>query len=216
MRGPRLVVVAIVTLVAAGVTIWIVTRDEAPSTPAAPPARAPAPITPLPRALAPDAALRRAPIATARPPGESRARVDVIQPPATGGFAAWTGLEGTRPGELEAQAAAQGVPFDVARESRRLLFLVEGSRDRDRLAQRAPRPLADADWTAIDRAATTAIHASSQLVDDLRAGTVDAATALAQLVELQREYRAEIERRTGLAGAAFDGLFADLVPGLGD
>jgi hypothetical protein len=204
-------VVATVVVLGAGAGLWALVESQE-STPPAPTA-APRVARARDAAPTPDATLRRAPIAPLRPAAGSGGP-RVAPPP--GGFAAWTGLEGTRPGELEAMAAAQGVPLDVAQEARRLLWLVELSRNRDLVAELAGRPLADTDWTALVALGTDAQRTGNQLVEDLRGGTIDAPTTISQLRELETDYRSGFEQRTGLTGAQFDELFARAELTLGD
>jgi hypothetical protein len=192
MVGWRLVV-AILVLAGVGIGAWKLLDSSPPQPPA--PARD--------AAITHDATLRHAPTAPAVRPDAA----PVIEPPASGGFAAWTGYEGSQPGELEAGAEAQHVPLDVARESRRLMWLVELSRHRQRIAELSGHELDDDAWNALVRAGNDAQRSGMMVLDDLRAGSVEAAPTLAQLRGIEAEYRTDFERRTGLSDAQFELLF---------
>jgi hypothetical protein len=106
-------------------------------------------------------------------------------------------------------ARTQGVPLDVAREARRLLWLVERSRDWTRIGELRGRALSTEATASLRRAGTEAQRTGDLIVEDLRSGSITEKDALEQLRGVQRDYAEGFLAEAGLHADQLDQLFAD-------
>ena len=209
-------VVAALGLLAAGIALAISVRRE-PEAPVVAPVAVRTPETPS-SAAAPTVAARAPAIA---PPthtkfvapdglparrfgGDGAKRFEIPG----GGFARWTGREGTFPGELEAFADQAGLRMTVALEQRRSTVLAERTGDVEYLTELLGKPPGPEVVAAINRSASVLHEATATVQVHSRDGALSEEDALAQTRAAEDAYRQAYLAATGLTDARFERFFA--------
>lgn len=131
-----------------------------------------------------------------------------LAPITTGGFAHWTGREGTVPGELEEYATVAGIRLDVALELRRSTVLAERTADTNRLAEILDeRPSAEV-LAAIQKYAAVLHDATANIQVDAREGSLSSEDAIRETRAAEDAYRRAYQTATGLTDQQFERFFA--------
>jgi hypothetical protein len=173
-----------------------------PTTPAPPPAARTAPRD-VPAAHAPYTKFVSPP-GQAVHPSDPTARAPIPD----GGFAHWTGREGTAPGELEAFAQKAGIGLPLALEQRRSTLLEERTRDTAYLGELLGKPPTAEMLAAIDTGARVLHDATANIQVSAREHTVSEDAAIAKTRSVEDAYRRAYEDATGLSDAQFERFFA--------
>lgn len=210
-RGIAIAVVA-AGVIAGGVALAIAVNSDGPAPEGKAhdpvdkaPAPKPAPLPP-PVAAAGTGSARRGfqspPGQTAVPPAGEKAPIP------TGGFAAWTGREGTAPGEIEEFAKTSGMRLPLALEQRRSTLLEERTSDPNVLAELLGTPPTGFMLATIGTQAKVMHDAAAQAQVANREGKMSDDEAIRATRAAQDSYRATYQRVTGLSDAQFDRFFA--------
>lgn len=125
-----------------------------------------------------------------------------------GGFARWTGREGTAPGEMEEYATVAGLRLDVALEQRRSTVLAERTADPKLLAEILGAPPSAEVAAAIQKHASVLHDATANIQVDAREGSLSAEDAIRETRAAEDVYRRGFQTATGLTDQAFDRFFA--------
>jgi hypothetical protein len=141
----------------------------------------------------------------ARPAGTDPA---LRYPIPDGGFARWTGREGTWPGELEEFARTAGLPLDVALEQRRSTLLAERTADAEYLGELLGAPPTAEMRAAIDAHASALHEATARIQVDAREGRLAGADAIRETRAAEEAYRRGYLEATGLSEQQFERFFA--------
>ena len=190
-------VIAALAILAVGIALVISVRAEPEAaSPPAPPVQAPPPIVP-PR-----------PRAAAMPDAPPRATPSTRVPIPEGGFARWTGREGSGPGELEQFADDAGLRMSVALEQRRITLLMARTADVAALTDVLGAPPSGAVLAAIARHARVLHDTISEVQLQARKGALAEDDAIGQTRAAGDDYRLAVMRETGLSATAFDRLFS--------
>lgn len=202
---------AVVLALGVGLAIAVRGSDE-PAKPAPPPPRpaaGSATVAPAPRlgsGTAPTAPYRN----FTAPEGRSATPVDpsTRYPIPSGGFAAWTGREGTSPGEMEAFAQQAGIRLPVALEQHRSTLLEERTTDTKRLADVLGTQPTGQMLATIGNQTGLLHEATANAQVHARDGTISDDAAIRDTRAAEDAYRRVYQAATGLTDAQFDQLFA--------
>jgi hypothetical protein len=140
-----------------------------------------------------------------QPPAESGGEKHPIP---TGGFAAWTGREGLRPGEIEEIARISGMRVPLAVAHRRATLLEERTSDPNVLGELLGRPPTAFMLATIGTQAKVMRDAAAQAQRATRDGTLSDDDAIRATRAAEDTYRAMYQRVTGLSDAQFDQFFS--------
>lgn len=126
----------------------------------------------------------------------------------TGGFAAWTGREGTVPGELEEFAKVSGMRLPLALEQRRSTLLEERTNDPNVLTELLGEQPTGYMLATIGTQAKVMHDAAAQAQVANREGKMSDDEAIRATRAAEDTYRAMYQRVTGLSDAQFDRFFS--------
>jgi hypothetical protein len=129
-----------------------------------------------------------------------------------GGFAAWTGREGTWPGEIEAFASEAKLSLAVALEQRRSTLLQDRTSDPNALAEILGAPPTGSQLAVINQQASTLHDATANIQVQARDGILGEAAAIEATRAAEDAYRAAYVKGTGITEQQFDELFAPSRP----
>lgn len=222
-RAQMIAALAVALVVAGGVGLAIAVRTPDDDRPVAEKPRA-APVTQTaPPALAPSSGER--PVAPVPPGGYKKfpnlpgkeakpfgTDPALRTPIPAGGFAAWTGREGTWPGEIEAFASEARLSLGVALEQRRSTLLQDRTTDPNAVAEILGAPPTGSQLAVINQQASTLHDATANIQVQARDGTLDEAAAIRATRAAEDAYRAAYIKGTGITDAQFDGFFAPSRP----
>lgn len=208
----RTVVIAVLgaAVLAAGVVLALGVREDAPEPEPEPGPPSLQPMTPLPKAVArPSAPVGHTKFVS--PPGqEAKPSGDPAQrfPIPEGGFARWTGREGTWPGDIEQYATTAGLSLDVALEQRRSTLLKERTTDTAFLGELLGEPPSGEMLAAIRKHGSVLHDATANLQVQTREGTLGADASVQQTRAAEEAYRRGYLEATGLSEQQFNRFFA--------
>lgn len=222
VRARIVVGLAVVVVIASGVGLAIAVRSPAaePSPPSA--SRRPEPSTEAPREAAPEAAP-----SAPTPPASGYQKFPKLMgkeakpfgtdpsqrtPIPAGGFAAWTGREGTWPGEMEAFAAEAKIPLGVALEQHRSTLLEQRTTDPNVLAEILGGPPTGNQLAVMGQQASTLHEATATIQVQAREGKLDEAAAIRATRAAADAYRAAYVKGVGISEQQFDELFSPARP----
>ena len=129
-----------------------------------------------------------------------------------GGFAAWSGREGTWPGEIEAFASEAKLSLGVALEQRRSTLLQDRTSDPNALAEILGAPPTGNQLAVINQQASTLHDATANIQVQAREGTLGEDAAIRATREAEEAYRAAYLKGTGVTQGQFDQFFAPSRP----
>lgn len=129
-----------------------------------------------------------------------------------GGFAAWTGREGTWPGEMEAFAAEAKLSLGVALEQHRSTLLEQRTADPNVLAELLGGPPTGNQLAVIGQQASMLHDATATIQVQAREGKLDEAAAIRATRAAADAYRAAYVLGVGITEQQFDELFSPARP----
>jgi hypothetical protein len=129
-----------------------------------------------------------------------------------GGFAAWTGREGTWPGEIEAFAGEAKLSLGVALEQRRSTLLQDRTSDPNALAEILGAPPTGNQLAVINQQASTLHDATANIQVQARSGALGEDAAIRATRDAEDAYRAAYVKGTGMTEQQFDQFFAPSRP----
>ena len=143
-------------------------------------------------------------------PGATARTYDAAKrtPIPAGGFAAWTGREGTAPGEIEEYATVAGLRLPVALEQRRSTVLGERTADTKLLGEILGAPPSAEMLEAIHTHAAVLHDTTANIQVGAREGTLSDQAAIDQTRSAEDAYRRAYQTATGLTDQQFDRFFA--------
>ncbi len=223
-RRVQVIAVLSVVLLAGGVGLAIAVRTPADEPAPRATANVASPAGPTPRPSL--ARGSEAPVAAPMPPGGYKKFPNLpgkeAKPFGTdpakrtaipdGGFAAWTGREGTWPGEIEAFASEAKLSLGVALEQRRSTLLQDRTSDPNVLAEIIGGPPTGNQLAVINQQASQLHDATANIQVQAREGWLGEDAAIRATRVAEDTYRAAYVKGTGLSEQQFDAFFAPSRP----
>lgn len=146
------------------------------------------------------------------PPGQVARPVDTDPskrfPIPAGGFAQWTGREGTWPGDIESFAQTAGLPLAVALEQRRSTLLMDRTADTKVLAELLGGPPTGDMLAAIGKHASVLHDTTANFQVQTREQGLGSDASVQRTRAAEDAYRRGYLEATGLSEVQFDGFFA--------
>ncbi len=217
-RRMQIIVALAALLLAGGVGLAIAVRSPSDEPPTSSKLRAAPPTAPV----QPELAHRSAPPTAARPPGGYKnfpnlpgqeakpfgTDPKLRTPIPDGGFAAWTGREGTWPGEIEAFASEAKLSLGVALEQRRSTLLQDRTTDPNVLAEILGTPPTGNQLAVIGQQASVLHDATANIQVQARSGSLAQDAAIRATREAEDAYRAAYVKGARVTEQQFDQFFA--------